>query len=134
MRWVPLACVVGQVPSRTARSAASVDLGSGVAVLGEDGAAMLAENRRGVGDLARRRREFHRQADRLHCPGFRMGDLDEHLARRGLRIAVHLLDVEHRSGRDADFGETGEPIGGAARSAMICASSMTFRPASGPCL
>src|SRR6266851_8223178 len=79
-------------------------------MLGEYGAAVLAEHRCRTRDFPRRRRELDRQSDRLDAACIAMFDLDQHVARFGLRIVMHLLDVEHRTGRDTDLGKAREPL------------------------
>src|SRR3546814_16217149 len=60
-------------------------------------------------NAARRRRELHRQAEGVHAAGDGMVGGDDHLARKRLRVGVHLGDGEHRPSREAALLEDRQP-------------------------
>src|SRR4051794_21144190 len=72
-----------------------------VAGAAQDGAAVLAQERRRPVDPARGLRELHRQAERPHRADAGVVDLHHHLAGERLRIRVHGGHVEDGPGRHA---------------------------------
>src|SRR3546814_4545379 len=86
---------------------------SAEAELGEDLAAVLAEQRCRLRDAARRCRELNRQAESVDPAGDRVVGSDDHLAGKRLRIRVHLGDGEHRPRGEAAFFQDRQPcVGG----------------------
>ena len=70
---------------------------------------MLADQRR-PRDVARRLGEFHPEAGRHDLAAHWMGQAQEHLARRDLRMIEHLLDSQDRTGGDARAVEAVNPV------------------------
>src|SRR5206468_2646192 len=86
------------------------DLIVGKAVVAQDGARVLAVERRAGAHCAGCLREFHRQTQRLHGAERGMLDCDNHFARHGLRICERLEHVVHRPARHATLLERREPV------------------------